>query len=142
MLIVKWDLFVFIKKPISIKLFGKNKTYRGLIFVPVVNSFLSFVFFDDMILTGFVLGFTYMLFELPNSFVKRKMGILAGQKATKNRTLFLILDKSDSTFGISLVYCFLYNLGPLEFLVLFFMAFLIHLTLSVILHKVKIKESV
>ena len=101
MFVVKKDLLSFLAKPVSTALFGKNKTFRGFIFLPVaigtvclLNSFLLGPFSTDYLsdfLIGVGLGLAYMLAELPNSFIKRKRGIAPGESSSKFSFIQLII---------------------------------------------------
>ena len=149
MFVVKYDIAKPLKITLSSSLFGENKTLRGLIFVSVVNGTLLFMistFFNlttpiNSFLFGFIIGFTYILFELPNSFIKRRLGIAPGEKSTEHRNLFIILDRCDSALGVSLVYSILLSLSLFNFLILFGFAFFLHFFFSILLFKTGIKEN-
>lgn len=149
MIVVKKNLFSFLKIPINNKLFGKNKTYRGLFFMGISTSIVYGIYWVlvqgrfeiQFFLIGLTLGLTYIFFELPNSFLKRMMGIGPGQKPTTNKLFYTLLDKMDSTFGVSFVYSLIYNLDLVAFAILFFTAFVIHISLSNLLVILKVKES-
>jgi hypothetical protein len=149
MVIVKANYLSVLRKPINTKLFGANKTYRGLLVICILNALLqlglnSFLYqtwaFADFGL-GMVLGLAYILSELPNSFVKRRMGIPAGGKAHQGKLLFMIMDKSDSALGVSLTFVLIKNLAIFEFFKLFFIAFILHTFISVIFVRARLKES-
>src|SRR5688572_17527768 len=79
MVLVKKDIFPVTSIPIWSWGFGKNKTWRGLLFVPFANgvvlmliSFMVPLSIEAPAILGFELGLAYMLFELPNSFLKRR----------------------------------------------------------------------
>ena len=53
---------------------------------------------------GFSLGLAYVLFELPNSFIKRRLDIKPGKHANNQlRWLFIIIDQIDSLLGCTIV---------------------------------------
>ncbi|MFT6633439.1 MAG: CDP-diacylglycerol--serine O-phosphatidyltransferase [Bacteriovoracaceae bacterium] len=149
MFVVKKDWFSILKIPIHSSIFGENKTYRGFVFVGIMTGglqvILNFLFYQtfskESLVLGFSLGITYMLFELPNSFLKRMMKIAPGHKSNKHKLLFTILDKSDSTFGVCLVFVYIKELSVWYFLFFFICAFTVHLAVSKILFNLKIKES-
>ena len=122
MIIVKKDWFSPLAIPISSPLFGANKTWRGLVILSILNGVLFggvnafFPLFEkwESVFFGAILGLAYMLFELPNSWLKRKMGISSGQKTKKNPFLFMLLDKMDSALGVSLASKFIFNLQWIE----------------------------
>lgn len=101
------------------RLFGPNKTYRGLVAVGA-GAALGYTLQGvwpglqppalrplapaHLALFGFVLGLASMLSELPNSFVKRQMGIAAGAPGRgASAPLFYILDQVDFLLGAWLV---------------------------------------
>jgi hypothetical protein len=68
MLLVKhYSWLSIINIPVSDKLFGKNKTWRGFIFLITVNALLVFttvqlfsIQLNNSALLGAILGFTYL----------------------------------------------------------------------------------
>lgn len=149
MFVVKSDFFKSLKRPLSISAFGKNKTYRGFVIVPLLNgvalSICTTIFNINLSLNSFlfglILGLTYLVFELPNSFLKRRLGIAPGEKSSKFRIFFIFLDRCDSAFGVSLVYSLLTQIPFQEFLLLFGLAFGVHFFFSFLLYRLGIKES-
>lgn len=118
MLAVSKDWLAFMKIPISERLFGANKTVRGFFLMclfSVVGALalrgILLLFPMDLSIDilgipfwqlGLATGFGYVLFELPNSFVKRRMGIGPGELPDRHRFLFLMLDQIDSGMGVAL----------------------------------------
>jgi|TARA_B110000261_G_C13077699_1_gene354717 hypothetical protein len=148
MAVVKLNLISFLSIPVNKRLFGENKTIRGfviLIFLTglfsILGSTLIYWSISKGLSYGAILGGTYALFELPNSFLKRRLGIVAGGKATKNKLLFQVLDKTDSTFGVALVYSLLSGLSWNQGLLLFVGNVVLHVSLSFLLVVLKIKKS-
>jgi hypothetical protein len=144
--------------PLSTKWFGPNKTYRGLLFVPMANALL-FVLLQlvggwwwewpsptasspalELLGIGALYGLAYVLFELPNSWLKRRLGIAAGQSSRKFAPFFLLLDKSDSALGVSLVFV-LINGEKIGFWPFFITSVLLHASISALLLLLKIKKS-
>jgi len=148
MLLVKKDAFQFLTKPIAIHLFGTNKTWRGLFFVSITNAFilmmLNYIFHlnnNHSFFLGFALGLAYILFELPNSYIKRRLGIQSGEQSQKNKLLFSLLDKTDSAFGVTFTY-FLLGYSTIQMMItLFLCASLTHILFSKILVSLKIKKN-
>ncbi len=148
MIIVKKNWLSFLAISISPPLFGANKTWRGIVFLTLVNSILFWAVnvFSPMfgnleaLTIGGILGFVYMLFELPNSWFKRRMGIGAGQEAKKNKKLFMLLDKMDSALGVSWVSKILFGFSWMGMVKLFLLAVLIHVFFSWLLVVLKIKK--
>lgn len=148
MFIVKKDVFSFLTIPINTRLFGTNKTWRGFAFSIVFTSFfcaiatsLSKLNATDGALLGAIMGFTYMLFELPNSMFKRLNGIASGETPTKRKLLYNLLDKTDSAFGVSLMYTLLSDLSLIKGVLLFFISSGLHISISYLLVKIKMKKS-
>lgn len=103
------------------RIFGDNKTFRGLILMPLAAgaSFWLLGTFRDSLPAwlqlglwtfdpawyarmGMVCGLAFMLGELPNSFIKRQLGIGPGAQAVGRitGTLFFLIDRLDSIAGV------------------------------------------
>lgn len=148
MMAVKTAILSNVKRPISQKLFGSNKTWRGFLVVSLVNGLLLYVinlcyslYVSKAFLLGVVLGFSYMLFELPNSYMKRRLGIASGAKARKNSFLFMLIDKTDSAFGVNLVYFLLGFITFPDALLLFAISSSLHIGMSYLLVQLHLKKS-
>ncbi|MFM7023409.1 MAG: CDP-archaeol synthase [Flavobacteriales bacterium] len=148
MLVVKKAWLQSINIPISDKLFGKNKTWRGFAFLVVVNALIVLFItricsipLENSALIGAILGFTYLLFELPNSYMKRKLGVGPGEQHQRYRYFFSWIDKSDSAFGLSLVYFLMGYVDWKNALLLYCICSGTHVISSFILVKLKIKAS-
>lgn len=122
MIVVQRDILSYLKKPIHQRWFGQNKTWRGFVVMPLVTwpgvilaqSVEPLFDLPDQLLTPFsslylalILGIGYCLAELPNSFLKRRLGIKEGQTSSQYKWLFVILDQADSAFGCMLAYKFI-----------------------------------
>ena len=103
------------------RVFGDNKTVRGLMMMPVAAA-AAFAFFAAsrdalpswlaagiwalpvtvMAAVGFVAGLAFMLAELPNSFFKRRIDVAPGEApaAPAWRAVCLVIDRCDSTLGV------------------------------------------
>ena len=149
MFLVKKGVLSLLAWPIQERMFGQNKTYRGFIFITLLTATFSGVgsFFVESItaqqgmFTGALIGLAYSFFELPNSFLKRRLGIKSGGTSIRNKWAFIVLDKTDSTFGVSLVYFLVSDLSILQGLYLFFVSVALHVGFSFLLVAVKIKKS-
>ncbi|MCC6375178.1 MAG: CDP-archaeol synthase [Moraxellaceae bacterium] len=60
--------------------------------------------FCSIVLGGLLAGIGYVLAELPNSFIKRRLGIGAGEVPTRGKYLVILADQLDSGIGFSLAY--------------------------------------
>ena len=151
MIIVKNDWFSVLKTPISTPLFGLNKTFRGVVVLPIITGFVAFsnsVFFGPFETTiwydffvGLGLGMAYILAELPNSFLKRKLGIASGQKSNRYNFVQTIADKADSLIGVLGFYYFAITISFNSILLLFLISMIIHVSLSYFLVLIKIKKA-
>jgi hypothetical protein len=106
--------------PISRRLFGVNKTYRGVLCV-ALGTAVGFATFKpaclqldegartvQLALLGLAVGTAAMAAELPNSFLKRRVGIPPGAQAEGFRGIaFHVLDQVDVVFGAWVVLAWL-----------------------------------
>ncbi len=102
-------------------------------------NFLNLLLMQALI--GAVYGLFYMLFELPNSWIKRRMGIASGESSTRFRWFFTLLDKTDSAIGVSLFFGFLNDFNIEMMLQFFLCASSLHFGISGLLVLSKIKKS-
>jgi len=126
MVLVKLDLLASLKRPLDggrcwrgARIFGENKTWRGVLLM--MGLTLAFMLLQDLLvahsaafrslalydysavspwLAGLALGLGYVLAELPNSFIKRRLGIRSG-RSTRGWLgwLFMVIDQGDSVLG-------------------------------------------
>ncbi len=118
MLAVSRNLWPGLSIPLHSGLFGANKTLRGLLLMPLfsVMGALCLWPLDTLLeaasplaghplwLVGLVAGLGYILAELPNSFLKRRLGIAPGATADRHKLLFILLDQLDSGLGVAIAY--------------------------------------
>ena len=152
MIVVNKNLLSFLAKPISVEMFGTNKTFRGFVFLPLaigtvcllesffIGPFSTYYLSDFLI--GLSLGLAYMLAELPNSFLKRRLGIAPGESAPNFRFFQLFIDKTDSLTGACIFYYFAMKTSFSVILLLFIISFLLHISISYILVLTKLKKSI
>lgn len=168
----KSKLFLGLKKPIDGKknfidgkrIFGSHKTWKGLIGYVVLNiiftiltglfykltniSHLSFAYefhentFLFNILFGFLTGLAWALFELPNSFIKRRLSIKPGKNPEGwKRVFFVILDQADSIFGICLVLCLFYPMSVGLYFFYVFVGAATHIVFNMLLYFVGLRKN-
>jgi CDP-archaeol synthase len=134
MALVKDDLFHALARPINQRLFGHSKTWRGVLAmclfcvvgVYALQMFFGFALasgtFDFNRLTalelGPMLGLSFVLAELPNSWVKRRMGVPPGARAARYTTLFVLGDQLDSVIVCGLIYVLVLGMPWTTFMVL------------------------
>lgn len=124
-IVIKYNLFSFLAYPVDFKatwkdrrVFGKKKTLRGFIvmglctgiFLWVINSVMHIPLFYSDFISGIILGFGYSLFELPNSFIKRRIGLPESHSRQDGiGKLFFLIDHSDSVIGAVVSLFFIYE---------------------------------
>jgi len=125
MIAVYKNWFSFLAIPVSRHAFGENKTLRGFILMPFFTILGAFILkgiiilksmelsvdFNGMsfVILGAALGLSYVLFELPNSFIKRRLNIKPGEMPEKNKLFFVMLDQFDSCIGGALTLYAFFN---------------------------------
>ena len=94
-------------------------------------------------LVGFLLGFTYMLFELPNSFIKRRLKIPAGKTVGGFLgVLFFVIDQIDSLIGVMLVLYIVSDITVGQYFLYVFVGGLTHIIINLILKLLKIRRNI
>jgi len=146
------------------RIFGDNKTWKGLVGYLLLNTLItvlwgvicqaagwnSYNFFylnrDNTLLfnlgVGFLLGLGYALFELPNSFIKRRLSIEPG-KPTEGvwKVLFIFLDQADSVFGCCLVVCLFYEMTVWFYLLYVLVGAVTHIVCNVLLYFMGLRKN-
>jgi len=146
------------------RIFGDNKTWKGFIgylifgaastviwgavcngtgidhlnyfYVNHENTFL----FNLMI--GVLLGLGYALFELPNSFLKRRLDITPGKTTSGGwKVFFIFLDQADSIFGCALVVWLFYDLGIGLYLLYVLVGAFTHIVMNMLLYVCKLRKN-
>ena len=162
----------FLNKPIDFgknftdkkRIFGDHKTWKGLFGYIILNIIFSVIFgyiwnitnlekynffyinhentllFN--ILIGFLLGLGYSLFELPNSFIKRRLDIKPGKtiKGFK-KIFFIIFDQADSVFGVALVVWLFYPIGIWIYLSYILLGTVTHLLVNMLLYFLHLRKN-
>lgn len=168
----KSKLLNVLKKPIDFnknffdnkRIFGDNKTFKGLIgyifFNIIFSVFFGFIFhicnlekynffysnhantFLYNLLIGFLIGLFYALFELPNSFLKRRLDIMPGKSTNGfSKVLFVFLDQADSVFGVALVVWMFYPLGIGIYLLYILIGAGTHLIINMLLYFLHLRKN-
>ncbi len=156
MFIVKKDILSYFKKPIHQRWFGNNKTWRGFIIMPLatwpgvllaqkleqlfdLNTQLLLSHSSVVLALG--LGLGYCLAELPNSFLKRRLGIKEGITSEKFKWFFIVLDQADSAFGCLIVYKLFMPISWKIFWLTIFAGTIIHLLINFLLFSVGLRKN-
>ncbi|MBI4615715.1 MAG: CDP-archaeol synthase [Planctomycetes bacterium] len=146
------------------RVFGNNKTVRGLLAMALFTALFfqlqsilyerfewarSASFFDytlpgriwSPIAAGAVYGLGYALAELPNSLVKRRLGIGAGREATGVlRWIFLVVDQGDSVLGCLLAILLFWRMPWHVFVSTLAVCTGLHLALNALLYAARLRR--
>lgn len=156
MVAVKRDILSYLKKPIHQRWFGANKTWRGFIIMPLatwpgvilgqwieslVDLSTPLLLTTSSIVLAVALGLAYCLAELPNSFIKRRIGIKEGQTSERGKIFFIILDQADSAFGCLIAYKLLIPISWSIFWGTIIFGTIIHLFFNLLLYSLKIRKN-
>ncbi len=156
MIVVKLDILSYLKKPIHHRWFGVNKTWRGFFIMPLATwpgvllaqSWERSLDLSSPLLVGqasgllaLVLGLAYCLPELPNSYLKRRMGIKEGLTSERYKVVFLILDQADSALGCLIAYKIMLAISWPVFWATILFGIVIHPLFNLLLHQLKIRKN-
>ncbi len=156
MIAVKTDILSYLKKPIHHRWFGQNKTWRGFFVMPsatwpgvILAQNLERVFDlstplligHSSLLLALILGLGYCLAELPNSFLKRRLGIKEGKTSDRYKWFFVILDQADSAIGCLLAYRLVIPISWTLVVLTIVFGTIIHLVLNVLLYFVGVRKN-
>ena len=152
---MRYDLLRALKAPLDggrtlrgRRLFGDNKTWRGALLM-VGGVLLATVTLSAWpwwwhrlpdhltaggpVPYGVLLGLGVVLGELPNSFLKRRLGIAPGtQRPTLAGRALTVLDQGDLVLGIWVLLLPLHVLSPVEVLAAYAVISAIHLAVNVL----------
>ena len=146
------------------RIFGDNKTWIGFISMVLISTCVHaasgvvvntlnishcsdlYGVYDNTILynsfVGFMFGLIYMLSELPNSFIKRRLDIKAGKtdKGIKG-LVFFIIDQIDSLIGVSLLIFLLSNITLWKSVGYVALGAITHITVNLVLYLLKVRKN-
>jgi CDP-2,3-bis-(O-geranylgeranyl)-sn-glycerol synthase len=149
------DLFKPLKVPLDFgatiggrRIFGDNKTWRGAIFM-VVGPALAAVLltqspaYDDAlpdavssaspVLWGALVGLGVVVGELPNSFLKRRLGVAPGtQRRDAVGVALIVFDQADLVPGVWLCLAPVYVLPVATAVVAFVVVAVVHFAINVV----------
>ncbi|QTE28505.1 CDP-archaeol synthase [Pengzhenrongella sicca] len=145
------------------RVFGDNKTWKGLLGMVVLGAAAGVVWgqlihgtsleaynlfyarrdpslgFDAF--TGALQGLVYAVFELPNSFLKRRVGIRPGTRPAGNwAAAFVALDQIDSVLGCALLVLAFAPVGWAFVLVTTVVGGVTHLVLNLALYALRLRK--
>ena len=169
---IKLPVLESLRKPIDCgkslkdgkRIFGDNKTWKGIVGYILLNmvfaviwgfvcrtgilASLNFFYLEHdntvlyNVLIGVLLGMGYSLFELPNSFLKRRLDITPG-KTIKGfwKVFFIFLDQADSIFGVALVVWMFHDIGILLYLGFVAVGALTHIIFNMLLYFAHLRKN-
>ncbi|WP_407343236.1 CDP-archaeol synthase [Pengzhenrongella phosphoraccumulans] len=145
------------------RVFGDNKTWKGLLGMVVLGALAGLVWgllihgtrlepyncfyachdntpgFNAFV--GALQGLAYAVFELPNSFLKRRVGISPGARHGGAWTvLFVVLDQIDSVVGCALLVLLFAPVGWAFVLVTVVVGGVTHLVLNLVLYALHLRK--
>ena len=139
----------FDKKIKNKPIFGKNKTFRGLIFgalFGIIIAFiqhtfyknnifneLTFVDYSNWLLIGFLLGFGAIFGDLVKSFFKRRLSYQPGKP-------FVPFDQTDFVFGAIIFVYPIVNLSLNKIIIIVILSFALHIIVNHIAFYTKIRK--
>ncbi len=171
MVFVKIPVLKFLKRPMDQgiilsdgkRVFGDNKTWKGFVGM-IAFSAIWFVLFGVLarlfpacyslslipyqqfslvqgLLAGALWGCGYVLFELPNSYFKRRIDILPGKSGKGIAgAVFNFIDQADSVLGCLLMMLFFYIPTIQDWISIFILSVIVHYAMNVILYAMKLKS--
>ncbi len=93
-------------------------------------------------LTGAALGFIYMLFELPNSFIKRRIDIPPGKTVRGMQgAAFFIYDQIDSLIGVMLLLVIISGISWGKYLLYILLGGVTHIVINLLLYFIKVRRN-
>lgn len=146
------------------RLLGENKTWKGFLGMILFTSLWmavvayvsrTFPWAGDLSLIryeafrfpfnewfyGALWGFGYVLFELPNSYVKRRLNIPPGRNASGLKgILFTFIDQADSVIGCMVFMLFFYVPSVTEAVLIFLVGTGVHYVVNVLLFGIRLKN--
>ena len=146
------------------RIFGDSKSWNGLIGYILFNTLFMVLWgivcakggFEDLdffyisnantlkfnLVVGVLLGLGYALFELPNSFLKRRLNIDQSKGISgAAKVLFIFLDQADSVFGVALVVWLFYELGIGLYILYVLIGAVTHILLNMMLYFMHLRKN-
>lgn len=92
---------------------------------------------------GTLFGFAYVLCELPNSFIKRRLDIVPGKTANGLKgMIFFVVDQIDSLIGVVFVLSFICDITFAEYCLYILLGAFTHILINLILYMLKIRKNI
>ena len=149
------DLFPSLKRPLDggrswrgARIFGDNKTWRGALFMTSGVLLATLALWQwpwwrgrlpgdvrdaGPLLVGVLLGLGTVLGELPNSFLKRRIGLAPGQqRRSVSGVLLTVLDQGDVVLGILVLLAPVWLMSVPQLIAAFVVVAAVHVVLNVV----------
>ena len=125
---------------IAAAIWGATLKYMGLEHYNLIyKNYPNIIYFN--FLSGVVFGFAYMIFELPNSFLKRRFDIDAGSRGRFPVNVFtFVYDQIDSMIGVMLVLAILARLSFAQYILAVILGGITHVLVNMILILFKVRK--
>ena len=164
---LKWASADFLMQPLDFghtlagqRIFGDNKRLRGLIAMPLAAAAIFALLggwrqqLPDWLaqglwnlsagqyaLLGVAAGLAFMLAELPNSFLKRRLSVAPGEIPGEGlgRVLFVLLDRFDSVVGVLILVSLLVPLPVMTWVYVLLIGPGVHALFSTLLYRLGVK---
>jgi CDP-archaeol synthase len=154
--VLRLDLAPGLKRPISTRLFGENKTWRGALVMTTGTMLAGMALArvsayrrrlpepiadTNPVVVGGLLGLASWVGELPNSFIKRRIGIPPGQQlGSPVGLLFSIVDQADWVPVAALMIRPIWKISLRETTSVFGLAVAVHLPINLIGYAIGARE--
>jgi CDP-diglyceride synthetase len=162
--VMKWDLLPGLRRPLDggatlrgRRLFGDNKTWRGALVmvggIVLAAAALSLwpwywrhlpegVRDAGPWVFGALLGVGTVLGELPNSFLKRRLGIAPGaRRRTVAGTLLSLYDQGDFVLVVWVVLLPIWVMSPAQALIVFLVVSALHLAINLVAYAIGARDT-
>lgn len=163
-IILKLRLLSFLNTPLDLglsinkkRIFGDNKTFRGVFVMIAMAVFVSYIlnigyksgydayvhpiFSQFPILIGIIYSLSYILGELINSFIKRRLNISAGKiTPTKFRSLQMFFDLTDGIIVLIIALLIFTSISVKQVLVAGFIGIFMHYCTDVFMKRLRLKH--
>jgi hypothetical protein len=161
--VLRFDLFRALARPLdggatirNRRVFGPNKTWRGAL-VMLVGAFTATLLLSRWpawachwpvslrrhpVAYALLLGLGFVIGELPNSLVKRQLDIQpGGQRRSALGVALAIFDQADFVPGVWLTLAPLWLMTPMQALVVFAAAVVVHAVINVVGYAVGVRKT-
>jgi predicted CDP-diglyceride synthetase/phosphatidate cytidylyltransferase len=155
---MKFGWFAYLNKPLDFgkriaktDIFGPNKNWRGAVIYIIGGTLVTYllhlllptqpwiaaVFGSDPLLLGITTCLAYVLGELINSFIKRRLGITPG---SAGNLLQKFIDNSDGALATGVIYLFVFGVSLNLLMAAFVISLVVHASTDVLMRRLRLKS--